>query len=372
MSATHWHRHAPGLGLMVVLLATGTVVEVAGRDATPAPTISASRVISASRTKDGVRVSARTEGPWVAGEPARVRVRVTNVGSEPIQWYAVREGVSVIAEMTDATWRTGEPVKPLPGSGEPGFPVRSGLKDTVVRAIEPNLERILLDFRLQSIDGVDVDSGDALAGPVLEPGRSRVYVQQWDGFARLDQGMVGDVGLPPSGPVRLRVAAHYADIDGIGRTTGVAMETVVVGGWDDPARPHALEIVDLALQNPAFAALMEEVAFDRSDDVILRYDHGTERWYVGSCGLREDDDRWDWTLAAVDPVDGEVLELIEGHGDETCDAGTPPGSAAVASRETLPQRSMADRRPITHRGGPNLPTIRDDQPLTVTITTPNV
>jgi len=291
--------------------------------------------IKATKRKDGVRISTWLDGPLVAGQPARIRTRVKNTRDKPIWWYAGPDGVTVSVQMTDASWRVGEPPVPLPKHGETGFPARQDLKNEIVGDIEPNVERILLLFKAKRYDTGD---GDMVVVERIPPGQVVEYVHEWDGFARVAQGLAGTVGLPPSGPVRVAVSAHYRElVEGEaraalvlrGRTITAKMKTSIVNGWDDD-RLHPREVVDAALEDPEFAHLMEEPDFNRYDSGYIAWDFDTERWYVGSCGRAEGDKIRYWRLGAVDPFSGEVLELVEGYGDASCGVGTWPEPVAVS------------------------------------------
>lgn len=99
-------------------------------------------------------------------------------------------------------------------------------------------------------------------------------------------------------------------------------------------RLHPLEVVDAALAYPAFAQLTEEADFLRTDTGYITYVPESDRWYVGSCSHPEDIEIQYWRLAAVEPVSGEVLELIYGFGNETCDPGTWPVSTSPWSHRS--------------------------------------
>jgi hypothetical protein len=113
-------------------------------------------------------------------------------------------------------------------------------------------------------------------------------------------------------------------------------------------------VVDAALADPAFAQLMDEVDFLRYDTGYLTYVPGSDRWYVGSCGRPEGAEIQYWRLGAVDPVSGEVLEFVEGFGNETCDPGTWPLSTdPMASPSGSPAEAAPFQSPPMEDGEPD-------------------
>jgi hypothetical protein len=154
-----------------------------------------------------------------------------------------------------------------------------------------------------------------------------VFVHEWDGDARLE--LDGPpVGPPPDGPVRFSATTYYSVPPEHGsRALTARVQTSVVGAPDDE-RLHPLEVIDAALADPTFAAMMAARDFNRTDTGYLTYVDELDRWFVGSCGRPEGAEVQDWHLAEVDPVSGDVLGYVEGAGDESCDPLTWPTSSA--------------------------------------------
>jgi hypothetical protein len=116
------------------------------------------------------------------------------------------------------------------------------------------------------------------------------------------------------------------------------MDTQIVGGWDDE-RPHPMEVVDAALADPTFAALMDGSDFNRADAGFITFDSARGIWYVGSCGST-DELSARWRLAGVDPVIGEVLGIVDGAGiDASCNPGTWPDPQPTTGPEAVPSQA---------------------------------
>lgn len=320
-------RSLAGAALVVALPASG----VAAIESTDSNDL-ASSPIKATHERGQVRLTTRLTQPVVAGQPTRVVTRVTNTGDGPIFWPSGPGSISVGGAMVDATWRSGEPA-PDPGSSEePGF------KTALLGDLDPPGDRIFLTFGLVEVDGVPVDPDGGIPFPErLRPGQEVSLVHEWDGFVRLAGDYPSVVGLPPSGPVRVGVSAYYSELSkgsrgpAQGRKISVELEATVIDGRDE-ALLHPLEVVDAALGDPGFAELIEASDFTRYDDPYVAYDAEMQHWYVGSCGLNPGEDDRYWRLGIVDSVDGDVLGLIEGHGNETCEPGTWPGPESTIPR----------------------------------------
>lgn len=307
------------------------------------PIVATKRIVVAKR-KDGLRITTRLEGPLVAGQPTRARTTVRNMGGRPISWDLGINGVALAAWMTDASWRIGEPIVELPEFGSPGFfAARNHLKVDLAGEMSPLATRIWLPFELRKVDGVPVESEDFRVPLRIRPGERIDFVHEWGGYTGLSGGLAGSGGLPPSGRARVVISVNF-DSEGPGRHVDrMSADTTVVGGWDEE-RLHPLEVVDAALADPAFAQLMDEADFLRYDTGYRTYVPEADRWYVGSCGRPEGAEIQYWRLGAVDPVSGEVIELLEGFGNETCEPGTwPLATGPMAS----PSESPFEAAPLT-------------------------
>ena len=287
----------------------------------------------------------------MAGQPTLARTTVRNVGGKPISWDLGINGLGVGAWMTDASWRTGEPIVELPEFGSPEFfAARNDLKVDLAGEMSPIVTRIWLPFELRKVDGVPVESDGLTVPATLRPGERIDFVHEWDGYTGLSGGLAGSGGLPPSGPVRISITAWYTVDDPPTDVARAQIDTTVVGGWDEE-RLHPLEVVDAALADPAFAQLMDEADFLRYDTGYITYVPDSDRWYVGSCGRPEDAEIQYWRLGAVDPVSGEVLELVEGFGNETCDPGTwPLSTGPMASPSESPLEGAPSPSTATEDG----------------------
>ena len=321
-------RSMLALGLLAAAVHS-LVAPVSGvaKDAPP----DTAEIIKATKANDGVRLTMTLEGPLVAGQPARVRTTLTNIGDQPV-WWQSSSGISVAATMPRARWRLGEPPIELPKYGEPGFPAGIDLKNVLLGECEPHCDRVLLDFAVRRVNGRAVEGygSDMATTRRLAPGDSIVFVHAWDGDARLDQGGA-PVGPPPDGPVHISATAYVSPTrDGRAETIKATLDTSIAGR--DDALLHPFEIVDSALEDPGFADMMASRDFNRYDAGYITYVDTDNRWYVGSCGRAEDAEVQDWHLAEVDPVTGEVIGYIEGGGDESCDSNTWPGFAGEAGK----------------------------------------
>lgn len=302
----------------------------------------ASDPVTATARDHGVRVTMTIDEPLIAGEPAILRTRVRNMRDEPIVWFSGAAGLTVGARMTEARWRLGEPVEELPVSGEPGFLVRRGLKYALIGATQPEDGAILPVFDLEAVEGLTrLGAGDAAVGEWIPPGGLIEFRHRWDGQVELESGQGQSVGLPPSGPVRIVGDAFYQlSREGPLRSTKVRLDTEIAGGWDDE-RLHPMEVVDAALADPGFAALMDQADFNRQDAGAITFDFERGIWHVGSCG-GTDNESVHWRLAGVDPFSGEVLEIVDGPGiDASCNPGTWPEPEPVTRPEEGPTEAAA-------------------------------
>lgn len=309
MSSSHLGAiRAISISLMAVASVATSAAVHAADDPAASPSPPLVEVLSlerkASARQDDVRVTIELDqNPLVAGQPAWVTTKVKNLGDTAVLWEHAALcpiAVRVAGEHQDAEWRVEDQRR------------RSDYDDLRGYA-EHDLgyPKIELRFTPKSRIG-EGQSGctDAAATSRIPPGGVVEERSRWD-------GMTGWKLIPPPDG-HVRVTAVFDDFKRAGdkgRPRGsieVALDALVVGGRDDFL--HPMEIIDAALADPGFAALMETVDLGR-DLEIYHYRPDIALWEVGVF----DSDEERFKVGLVDPVTGEVLQLIERPWDEARD-----------------------------------------------------
>lgn len=291
-----------GVVLAVTFVAVAQVGDVGASGANAA---------NATAREDGVQLTIRLQEDLVAGESALLRATVTNTRDMPILLIGGGCSVTMAGQMTGATWRPGETASGPRTAAEP-----TGSPTTTLRADLSRLARpeILLSFERESPTGDEIECSDAMVTQELAPGDQLEVVGRWDGL------VAGGLGPPPSGPAGLAAILHYMlPGDEELRVLEATLESEVTGGWEEP-RLHPMEVLDTALADPGFKALMasSDAAHEWRGEVGYDLDRGV--WYVGACGWW-DGERVRWKAATVDPASGAVSELIDAPGGADCEDG---------------------------------------------------
>ncbi|MFO7533618.1 MAG: hypothetical protein R6W93_14255 [Candidatus Limnocylindrales bacterium] len=298
---------AISLSLMAAVFVTASGAVRAADDPAASPSTPPVQLLSldrkASARQDDVRVTVELDqNPLIAGQPTWVTTTVKNLGKDEVVWthaalcpIAVRvEGVHRRAEWRVEEWQ------------------RSGydsLRDYAQH--DMGYPEIRLRFTPKTRIG-EGQSGctDAAAASRIAPGGVVQERSRWDGATGWK------LIPPPNGPVRVTaVFDDFKRVDDKGGPRGrieVGLDALVVGGRDDLL--HPMEIIDAALADPGFAALMETVDFGR-DQTIYHYRPDIALWELGVF----DSDEELFKVGLVDPVTGEVQQLIERPWDDERD-----------------------------------------------------
>jgi hypothetical protein len=280
-------------------LSVGSFLALSSALAIATPTPATSPLVldrSGSSEVDGLRLSMSIEdNPLVAGRPAWIRTKIENSGDQDILWEdgGCDAAVIVSARMTENEWR--------PSSGDHA----SGAISRFAAAIEnPVLdEDPTVQLEIEPKDAIGTGGygcSDVRQSHRLAPGEAITERHRWDGFAQWQ------LGLPPVG-----IATISGDFDDFKRAgTGgrpteslrVTLDALVVDGLPDEAL-QPIEIMDSALADPAFGALVES---GLDGEPLLQYRKDLGLWQVGSLvrGRR-------LVVALVDPSARTVVAIID-------------------------------------------------------------
>jgi hypothetical protein len=275
----------------------------------PTPPADLRRVVTAKG--DGIRIRIElARNPLVAGERNRVDVTVTNTGRGVMTWFhdGCAQPVSVYGESLVA-WDPGRQLSPqgqmfkqyalgtYNGQPLPGARIRFVPKAMLGKG---------------SYGCADLGMADR-----VKPGASLRRTLWWTGYTDVNRA------LPPTGPLRIDATAGYfwhgtkeperiAD-----RAYELSLDAWVVGGTG-AGRLSPAQVVDAAVADPGFAALLETQTLANGREEIAWYDAGTDTWEVGVMP-------WYETVppqihgVRVDAVTGAILGQLDRPWDEEVD-----------------------------------------------------
>jgi hypothetical protein len=129
------------------------------------------------------------------------------------------------------------------------------------------------------------------------------------------------LGLPPSGPLTLRVSAGYywRARDGEPANIRSALLEFDMQAWILTGRGDALldppEVVDAALASQEFVTWLKSRRLRYGHDPVLRFDPSTGLWEVGL--LDYETERLH--VALVHPATGEVVSIVDRAWDSDVD-----------------------------------------------------
>jgi hypothetical protein len=300
----------------VVWYLTGTQMRIdcpTNSDATPSLTVVSPSpstdappqlVRSVTTRQDGIRLSMRIEGnPVVAGEPLWITTKLTNTGKTDLIWASGHcdNAVRVSGVMRDAMWRDGLPAGPRDFGDFKYYTTFFRLDGgpTIRLGIEPWGPHGAGDRGCTEVGWAER----------IPPGTTRTDRSRWDGSARWQ------LGPPPSGVAT--VTASFGEYKRAGdrgsprKHIEASLDVLIVNGRPDEWL-HPMEIIDAALADPAFAALMDPIDMGDRRSAFVQYDVHTDLWYVGVIDPGRAPRFAETFLGAlVDPARGEVVALIE-------------------------------------------------------------
>jgi hypothetical protein len=280
-------------------LSVGSFLALSSALAIATPTPATSPLVldrTVSSEVDGLRLSMSIDGnPLVAGRPAWIRTKLENRGDQDIVWEdgGCDAAVIVSARMTENEWR--------PSSGDHAAGAISRFAATLENAVLDEDPTVQLEIEPKDAIGTGgYGCSDVRQSHRLAPGEAITERHRWDGFAQWQ------LGLPPIGTATISgVFDDFKRAGTGGRPTeslSVTLDALVVGGLPAEA-PQPLEIMDIALADPAFSALVES----RLDgEPLLQYRKDLGLWQVGYLvrGAR-------LVVALVDPSARTVVAIID-------------------------------------------------------------
>jgi hypothetical protein len=295
-----------------LLCLPGVVAAQAPTDASPSPSASAPTPAAdaplvlerrAVTEEDDVRLTLTiTHNPIVAGEPVWTTTKVENLGTTDVIWLTGCSKPTPFVEGTldDAQWREGQPV----GAAR----ATSFLWQTKHSRIDwgPTIRlRFIPRYALGDRGRACSDMQHATR---ISPGAKRTTRLRWGGYA--DGYALRSLGLPPAGRATITATFEYwlrpGEPDRRARSLEASIEAFIVNGRDGDLL-HPLEVVDAALADPSFAAMIGEIDVGDGYTPILWFDPAMDLWEVGV--MRNRTERL--TVGLVDPRSGEVQAIVE-------------------------------------------------------------
>ena len=275
------------------------------------------RRLTSVKNHNGIRVRITLEdNHLVAGEPIWLQTKVKNLRDTPV-FYATdgcEVSVGIGAQMLEQTWRLGDPADEaaIEADGrDRGYDLEWRLENWSRAGDETIDLRFVPDWavdrRTLVCDSVGITHR-------IPPGGVVEQRLRWDGLA-------GErMAPPPDGMARISGSFTPERIDGPPRQPiEVEIDVPLVGGLE-PGYLHPMEAVHAAYADPDFRDLIEPVKVSRGNFEVIRLDTDRDRWIVGACG-RFKETRGYWKAAIVDPMSGEVVEIIDGPVGKRCSEG---------------------------------------------------
>ena len=249
--------------------------------------------------QDGLELTLELErNPLVAGVSTTVRTRIENVGRNDVIWAhggcvnaAFAQGM-----MDEASWREGGPVPPGAPTDFARFTKRSRIDGG------PEIRLGLVPRAAVRKSGTGCS--DAQRVTRIAPGQKLNDRFIWDGFAS------PELGLPPAGPATISASfGRYKRQGQKGQprsTIAAEVEALILSNVDDAAL-HPMEVIDAAVADPSFTAMMSDIRVGDGNTPILWFDDEAGLWEVGVL----DNFSESLTLGLVDPTSGQVRALVE-------------------------------------------------------------
>ncbi len=256
------------------------------------------------------------DDPLVAGKPTWITTKVKNVGDTEITYTtdSCENAVGVWGAMIDERWRMGEPAdaQAIEAGG------RNHYYDLRWRAQEWTIvgsETIGLGFAAKGVpDASDWACADVAIGHRVPPGGVVEQRLRWDGQA------LGRLGPPPDGLARITGSFDFRRPGTRGeQAVEVELEVPVTEGRDT-AWLHPMEVVDAALADDSFRALIEPVAIGDHFGEVIFYDAARGVWVVGACADYTTK-LGRWKAAVLHPATGEVKRILNKVTGEYCNEG---------------------------------------------------
>ncbi len=278
------------------------------------------RRLTSVKNRNGIRVRITIDdNHLVAGEPMWVHTKVKNTRDTPVFYGtdACKVSIELRGQMLDQEWRSGTPADEAAIEAA-GRERGHDLKWRALNWSRVGDETIHLDLIPEKAIGIWHFGCDSVGithrippGGVVE---QRLY---WDGLA-------GDrMAPPPDGMARISGSFTPGRIDGPRREPiEVTLDVPLTGGLES-GRLHPMEALDAALADPDFRDLIEPVKVSRGNEEVIRFDIEHDAWVIGVCG-RFHKQKGYWKAAFVDPMNGEVIEVIDGPVGKNCRSGPWP------------------------------------------------
>ena len=256
-------------------LSVGSFLALSSALAIATPTPATSPLVldrSVSSEVDGLRLSMSIDGnPLVAERPTWIRTKIENRGDQDIVWEdgGCDAAVIVSARMTENEWR--------PSSGDHASGAISQFAATLENAVIDEDPTVQLEIEPKDAIGTGgYGCSDVRQSHRLAPGEAITERHRWDGFAQWQ------LGLPPLGTATISGVFDDFERAGTGgrpsESLDVTLDALVVGGLP-PEAPQPLEIMDIALADPTFGALIED---GLDGEPLLQYRKDLGLWQVGS------------------------------------------------------------------------------------------
>ena len=244
--------------------------------------------------------------PLPAGQPTWVSVAVKNTGADEVTW--MHDGCATLVGVggrVEARWREG-----LPMSGRDGqfksFALGLGFDG---RGPVP----INIGFTPEwAIGRGHYWCADTAFFEKLRAGETLQRRLRWDGLSN------GWQDPPPTGRVRLvATAGHFwRTSDGQPDSIEDAVIRVPLDAWISPGKAAGRldppEVIDIALQDPEFAAWFAPIDFGNAAEHWFKYLPDEDRWQVGL--LRwyvPEADKATLHYLVIDPVGGGITDRVE-------------------------------------------------------------
>ena len=241
----------------------------------PQPTVPPDLRRTATKTRDDIRVTVKLQrNPLPAGERSWVKTRVENLGATDVTWF--HDGCAA------PVWVEGQAVEQWRyGTTHAGNAQQ--FKDLVLGVLGRQAEPLppIVSFQpKRHLGRGSYGCADMGMAETIAPGEDIRETRWWTGFDERT------LGLPPSGPVNLRMEAAFywrgpEPVDNItNHRIRLKLDAWISQGVS-PTRPTPPEIVDAALADPTFATFLQTQELTNGREVIAWYDAEEDRWEVG-------------------------------------------------------------------------------------------
>jgi hypothetical protein len=263
--------------------------------------------------RDGIRFAISVDrNPMPAGEPTWMTATVKNTGRDEVVW--LHDGCATLVHaygrLDPATWRPGVELH-----GQSRQFKRYALGNGIDGS-EPT--DILVGFIPKERIGFETGGcADIGLEDRIRPGETLKRRLRWNGR------LAPFFDEPPAGPVQV-----IATFDGYRRVGWKGHQsrqlalplTVWVAPGKAPGRLDAPEVIDAALQDPAFAGFFATKEFAHSVEDWVKFDAKADRWHVGIVEWYvPKEPQATLTYFVIDPVTGQVVDRVSRLWDEAMD-----------------------------------------------------